>query len=1151
MKLALLIIAAFLLPWSVNSQAISLSLKNATMEKVIAEIKKQTSWHFIYTKEELDAGKPVTIQVSGATIKEVLDACFAGQPLTYSIIEQYVVIRRTEKPMEREQQPNGKVRGVVRNDSGEPLSGASINVKGTSRLTITNEKGEFALDDITKSDVLVITNVGYEPTEYSVGGAKNMGIVLQRLVNELKDVTVKVNTGYQELPKERVTGSFSFVDNKVFNQQVGTDIISRLEGIANGLLVDKRRLSNEGILIRGRSTIVGALGPLIIVDNFPYDGDIGNINPNDVESITILKDAAAASIWGTKAGNGVIVITTRKGRFNQALSIELNANITVEEKPNLFYRKIITTSEHIDIEEFLFNQGFYNSDINNTSTWPALTPVVETLLRRRNGQITTAEAAASLNSLRTFDVRDEFNKHFYQAGINHQYALTMRGGSEKIAWIFSAGHDRNQSTLADGYERINLRTEGTVRLTKRLQFSQSILFTSSKRVSGRPEYGNIMGTSNYLYPYARFSDENGNPLPINRQYRQGYMDTAGQGKLLDWKYYPLEDYKHNTSTNTTHDILVNAGLQYIMLKGLNLQLRYQFENQFIMSEFLQDEKSNSTRLLINHYSQLNRSTGQVIYKIPKGAIFDASNSTIRSHKVRTQADYTYSAGRHEINAIGGTELREGKIYGYGTRVYGYDPDKLTYSSVDYSNPYPNFVTGNIDFIPDYTAFSSRVQRFVSLFANASYQYDRKYVISLSGRRDASNLFGVNTNHRWTPLWSVGGAWNLSNEQFYKLSFLPYLRFRLTYGYSGNVDEGRTAVTTLLYQSPSIYTQTPTAIVFQHANADLRWERVRMFNAGVDFATSNKRISGSVEVYRKRGIDLFGSAPIDYTTGVGDVISKNVASMSGKGMDIELHTVNIDRPLQWTSTVFFNINTDKVTSYYLSSFQASRFISGSNTQVISALEGRPVYSVFSYYSAGLDPANGAPRGYINGQVSSDYNVLTGNNTLVQHLKYHGPALPSIFGAFRNTMTWKGVSLTVNITYKFGYYFRRESINYSDLFSQGNGHADYSKRWQRPGDENITTVPSMIYPVVGRRESFYSGSEVLVEKGDHIRLQYINASYTWDRKERSRLPFRQMQFYATVSNLGIIWRANKHDLDPDYRSRTIIPARSLAAGIRTIF
>jgi hypothetical protein len=220
--------------------------------------------------------------------------------------------------------------------------------------------------------------------------------------------------------------------------------------------------------------------------------------------------------------------------------------------------------------------------------------------------------------------------------------------------------------------------------------------------------------------------------------------------------------------------------------------------------------------------------------------------------------------------------------------------------------------------------------------------------------------------------------------------------------------------------------------------------------------------------------------------------------------------------------------------------------------VSGIEGKPVYAIFSYRWAGLDPQTGNPQGYVEGNVSQDYAAIRGASTQISDLKYHGSAIPTCFGSLGNTFTYRDFALTASITYKLGYFFRRQSVNYGLLYRNGDGNADFENRWQQPGDESFTNVPSMIYPANTNRDGFYAGSEVLVERGDHIRFQYITASYDFTNTAWKGLPFKHLQTYVNINNLGLLWAANRHGIDPDFQNRFAIPTpRSYALGLKTTF
>ncbi|SHH03372.1 SusC/RagA family TonB-linked outer membrane protein [Pedobacter caeni] len=1029
-----------------------------------------------------------------------------------------------------------------------PLRQVSVKIKGSNNTIHTDHLGNFNIKHNGNSMLLEISHVGYQSQEIVVlSNLKNrLIILLKEDVQDLKEVMI--STGYQQLPKERATGSFTIIDQKTLNQQMGPNILDRLEGVASSVLADRNTSGSNGrLMIRGLSTIQGPREPLIVLDNFPYEGELNNINPNDVANITILKDAAAASIWGARAGNGVIVITTKRGRFNQKLNIDFNINHTIGNKPDLSYLPQIASSDFVDVETMLYNKGYYKDDINSPFQ-PALSPIVELLIKRSASSPSEQERIdEQINALKGTDVRDDFNRYFYRRSLHQQYAINLSGGSESMNWLVSSGYDRSISHLDAPSKRLNFRVQNTVKLSKHLELSTAMTYTKNQLENGRPAYGEITGHKNSLAPYVRFADADGASLALSKAWKASHVLETGKGKLLDWQYYPLEDYKHNKSRNNQHSLIANVDINQKLPLGLSANVKYQYQRQQNTNQILNDEESYFSRNLVNSFSQISKA-GELTYKVPPGGILQLQNLLIQSNSLRGQLNLDRDWKNHKITAIAGVDFRETVNTGNMNRLYGYDEENITNGLVDHTQEHPHFITGSKSFIPSVTGISDQNSSLISLFTNAAYTFKDKYSISLSARKDASNLFGLHTNDKWNPLWSSGLAWEVSKESFYKSAILPYLNLRLTYGFNGNVDVGKSAVTTIEYFDTSPYTLMPMSRFNKYANPELKWETSRTINIGLDFSMMTNRISGSIEYYLKKGTDLFGTSLLDYTGGVGSSIIKNVASTKGSGVDLALNSKNIDGTFKWSTNLNFSINKDEITKYYLKNRQGSNFLNNG----ISGIEGKPTYSIFAYKWAGLDPQTGEPRGYLNNEISKAYNKITSAGTQIEDLRYYGSAVPTVFGSMGNTFSYRNLSLTFRLIYKFGYYFRRNSIDYPALYAQGRGHSDFSKRWKQSGDEDFTTVPANLYPFSNQMQALYTFSEALVERGDHIRLHYINLNYELNKDNFKRIPFKSLNLYFNINNPGILWRANKENIDPDYYGERTMPLpRSYSFGVRANF
>jgi TonB-linked SusC/RagA family outer membrane protein len=1123
-----------------NAQKITLNERNASLASVFKKIEIQTGYTFWYENKMLEQARKVNVAVNNASLQEVLDLCFKDQPLMYKIVDRIVVVQpkagNREPGIVNEEIAENPidVRGRVLNEDGEPVAGATVSVKGTKKATSTNANGEFFFRGISEKATLVVTGVNIESFEVDVNGKTNLTVNTKAKVVKGEEVKVEtVNTGYQKLSKERFVGSVTKIDSALYNRQVSTDVISRLDGITPILFDHRSGVSDKDRLqIRGISTIQSSREVLIILDNFPYIGDINNINPNDVEDITILKDAAAASIWGAKASNGVIVITTKKGKYNQAFTLSFSSNVKIIEKPRLFTQPIIGTSDYIDLEQFFFNQGTGLADTGLASR-PFFSPVYEILFKLRNGKISQSEANAQINSLRGLDVRNDLNKYVNRNSINQQNALTMSGGSNLLTYILSAGYDHNLLTrIGSQSDRYTIRTSSSFKPIKRLELQTGISFTQTED----KDYGSIFLPD---YPYVQLADALGNPLVVDYKYRGSYTDTAGGGKLLDWKYRPLEELQNRYTKNTTTSqyLLMNIGINLRFTNWLSGEVKYQYAKQSSFNESLQSLQSFYTRNLINRFYNPNV-PDNLKYPVPLGSILAVDNRYLTSNNLRGQLNIKKNwKQRNQLVALVGAEISNAQSQFNSSLLYGYDENNLQFkSNMDYNTSFPIYggLSGNSK-ISSGSGVGAGITRFASFFANVSYIY-KHYTIYASARKDGSNLFGVKTNNKWRPLWSVGAAWDISKENFYSVEWLSQLKLRSSFGYMGNPGNAL-ALSTIEFGGNSSYTGLAFSQIINPANPELQWEQVGEFNLGIDFSSQKNIVSGSIEFYLKKCTNLLQSIPLDPTTAFLSA-QFNVANLKGEGIDISINTKNIDRVLKWETIFLFNYNKSVVTKYNLRGYSAGSFV-GSSANV-NPIVGGVAFGVYSYRWGGLDPINGDPEGYLNGRLSKNYISISSDS--IQHQVFHGSALPLDFGSVRNSFSWKGFLLSTNITYRLAYYFRRTTVNFSQILSDPN--SDYYKRWQKLGDEAWTDVPSFIYPFNSNREGFYRYSAATVEKGDHIRLQDVRFSYKWENTRFKKLPFKNIQIFVTGTNLGILWRATKLGLDPE--SSSIKPSRNLAIG-----
>lgn len=1008
-----------------------------------------------------------------------------------------------------------------------PLTGASISQNGKV-VAITAKDGSFAVSVSKSVETFEVTYSGYKPTILKTEAGKQGGYIVALELDAKTIDEVIVSTGYQQIPKERATGSFEKIDRNLYDRVVNPNVLQRLDGITTGLYYSKLPGGDE-INIRGLSTISGNTQPLVIVDNFPYEGDINNLNANDIESITVLKDAAAASIWGARSANGVIVITMKKGRFNRPLSVSLNTAVSFQGKPKIMSDPdFIKSPDYIDIEHFLFSKGFYDADLTDIYSRPLVSPVVELLDKQRSGALTEGEANAALNELAGNDIRNDILKYLNRTGIRQQYSLGLAGGGSSINYLFNFGYDGNASNgVGNRNNRFTFSNVTGLKATKALDIQFGINY--ALQTGDQDGINNLDPSSRKIYPYAKLAGPGGVALPVDRDYRSSYLDTVGHGLLQDWSYRPLDELKYADNTSQSQDLLFRMNIKYNFSESLSLELNGKAEKTNSVQRNYYGKETYYTRNLVNLFSQL--SNGKVNYIIPLGGILDKSISTLSSLGGRAQINYNKNWNTiHQLNVLAGAEISDASVESSANRTYGFNESNLDFSNVDYVTEFETY--DDLQYFSTIPSsafqFSSTKNRLVSLFANAAYTFENKYTLSASARKDASNLFGVSSNNKWSPFWSAGAGWEISKERFYKLKNISFLKARLTYGYNGNINNGVAAVPTIeLLPSSTQITNLPWAIVKNLTNKNLKWERSGIVNAGIDFKGLSGRLDGTFEFYKKHSVDLISPVTLDPTTGIS-IMQLNVASIKTNGIDVRLHVVEIDKKLKLETSLLFSHVKNVVSKYANEFLNKSGYVNFSYT--INPREGQDPYALTSYRFAGLDSL-GNPVGYLNGSKSEDYvnivNAPTWNDLVVS-----GSSRPTTFGNLINSLSYKRFSLTLNIAYRFGYYFRRNTINYTALFYSGVGNVYYYDRWQQPGDEKVTNIPSMVYPANTYRDAFFTNSEATVSKADNVRIQDISLSYQFQRKNGALAILNRMQFYCYATNIGILWRANKFGLDPDY-------------------
>lgn len=1033
---------------------------------------------------------------------------------------------------------------------GKPVQDVSIRAVDDKGRTSSNKDGTFLLPVSKPTGTISFSHVGYKHLTLPYTAGVSITVRLIPLENQLDEVEV-VSTGYQKIPKERATGSFEVLTNEQINVSKSSHFINRLEGLSPSLRFEKRVPNlkpEEQIYQRGNSTLLGAWSPLIILDNFPYEGDLSNINPNDIENITILKDAAAASIWGTRSGNGVIVLTTKSGSKLDRIRLEVSSNFQIGQKPDIYKLPFMSSKSFIESEEFLFQNKYYDWMLYYPDY--TISPIVTSLAKLRDGKIDRDSYEKQKQQLEQYDVRDDYMKYLYRNSVSQQYYTSLAYGSKKMDFRGSLGYDRTVDNLRNNNsDRFSAKFLTSIRPTDRLSVDLNVAFASSGKKSqgddSKVGYGALYsGAGKAFYPYVRLVDDSGNGIDLETvTFRKSYIDTLAGGRLFPEHYNALNELYASENIAHMSDATMSISANYKLSDAWQLNTSYQYQQSLSKTTNNESLQSYFTQHYINLFTAFSPTA--LTYHVPVGDIYSRRIGDLFAHYLRGTFVFDKEVGSGHLNVLGGAEMKkmDNRIEGY--KLYGYQADRIEFTPVDYKTSFPllNGMQGR-DQIINGNKLEEYKQRFFSLFLNGSFTWKSKYIFSGSVRRDAANLFGVATNNKWQPLWSIGAAWELNKEVFFPKDLFSYFKLRATYGINGNVTTQISAYPTIAYDGVFPYTGYTNAYMVNPPNPDYRAERVRIANLGIDLATADKRLQATMEYFVKDAKDLVALANVDPTTGFYTQ-AVNIANFRNKGIEFNIQSTNVDLGnFKWKSNLLYTYSKSIVTKYNYRHASVDSYMWA--TTAPNPVVGRDLYGLYAFRFAGLDHDTGAPLGYYHGEVSKNYSEIM--SVGVDQVAYMGPSIPLHAGFLANTLSFKSWSLRANLQYKFKYFYRRKSINYTGLAQYWQMNDDFDQRWKKPGDEAYTNVPAFNYPINYLADRFYQNTDILIEPADHIRLKDINLQYTCSTSLRS---VKSFMIYLNADNLNLIlWRKSQYKNDPDYNY--LVPApRLYTIGLKAAF
>lgn len=1105
-----------------QQKEISVDMRNATIREVFSEIEESSDYVFLIGDDAASAlNRRVTIDRKKEPLNRVLDALFSDTELGYRVVERQVsVFLKTAKPsaalVQQQESKAITIKGKVTDRNDEPLPGVSILIKGTTQGIATDMDGHFILSDVLPDAILEVSYVGMKSQTIAVNGRTTFNIVMEDdelVLNEL------VVTGYQTLSKERVTGSYAVVSEKNTQGKLETNVLSRIEGLVAGI---NKTTRDDKIVIRGITTIHGEQNPLYIVDGMPYQGDLNAINPTEVQNITVLKDASASSIYGARAANGVIVITTKRGKEGKT-RISYNGSVKLMPKPDLNYLNLMNSSELIDLQIEGFN--FYHDKYSALNRRIALNPVIELLYKHENEELTGEELGKALNMYRSLDNRRQIESEFARTGLVHQHNLAISGGTQTNRYMATLNYlgDYGNQKFQDN-KRLGFSLKDDINFFKWLSADMGVTgsFYHKSGDNGVQNYADFMSA----YPsYYMLRDEQGNELSFRQNKSEYEIERLKALGLKDQTYYPIRNRSEESFRHTENYFRLHAGLKIDLAEGVNLELKYQTENTHTKNRQLYSENSYTVRDMINNAAQYDAQKKKLTLNIPEGGQLDETRTEWYSYTLRSQLNVSRAWGKHAIAALAGAERR--LVRHTGTRNYymGYDDNSLAIKPVNPLIMQPltgtEAIGGSFNWVYDkYNGLIHKEDRFISFYANASYTFDDRYALTGSIRIDQSNLFGTDPRYQYRPLWSMGGSWRMANEEFMKeVPWVNRLTLRLTSGVGGNIPKNVGPYLNIVNTGYNIWIGDFGAKISYPPNAELRWEKTVSTNIGVDFDLFQSRLGGSIDLYQKNTSDLLGNRNTDPTLGWSSLMV-NYGSMVNKGVEVSLQSTNYEnKKFAWHTHVMFSYNKNKLTNL-TGTEESVFFYTASNVQTV----GQPINSLFSYRYAGLDPKDGSVLVY-NRDGEKVKNVSS-----VKDLVYSGTRDPQYTASLKNMFSYGHFDLSFMFVFYGGHVMRDVVSDYMRGAPGTNLSRKAINHWRKPGDENIPEVaPAFNTNIYYTQAQTWYAADVHVKKADYIKLRDVSLTYNVPKNFLSRFSLNSATLTCQISNLW--WWAANGDIDPE--------------------
>ncbi len=1148
---------------------VSLQLQNVSLEKVIMELRKQTEIRFFYSIDKIKAIENVSVDAKNETLKSVLSSLLVGTGLTYTLLDDVVVIKDEGEVVAKDSVQGTLIKGIVKDKEGITLPGVSVTLKGTSVGVATDVKGAFALQVPSKDRiVLVFSFVGMQTKEVLYKGEKSLEVVLEEETQSIDEVVV---TGYQVIDKRELTSAISTVKAEQLERMGALTIDQMLEGKAPGLMImniSAQPGAATKMRVRAGATFTGTREPLWVIDGVIYEDPvpltpaeinsldnvnlIGNaitgLNPQDIAQIDILKDASATAIYGTRAANGVIVVTTKRGKSG-SLSLNYNGSISVVDRPRYSDLNLMNSKERIDVSREIAERNlYYPSQIHQFVGYEG---VLKKYYFREIDYAQFQKEVARLEAL-----NEDWFGELYRVALTHAHSVNLSGGNEKMRVYAGLSYDNQRGTeLNVGLYRVSGRVNGDFNLRKNVLISVGLSGSSQKAKYNHSAYSAF----NEAYNMSRAvpaREENGGLYYIDRISIQ---NTTGDYRYV--KYNILNELANSGRTVYNRDFNVRASVDWEIIHGLKVRSQFSFRNTTNSSE----EWIGGDTYYMSMWRSIGDDADEESKKgtvVPFGGLYSSGMVLSEATSILTQINYNKSFGeRHFFNLNIGQEASSTIYKGAeGWMAPGYNheqgrsfikiPTFLMTEIDDLKYPFMLrwLADGGVGGASVYPTVTDRVRNVMSMFAIFNYSFENRYIFNFNIRSDGSNQFGQYERYKFRPAWSTSVRWNLHNEPFIKnmaVSFMDELALRLSYGFRGNPPSASPYLTIQNYgQGNTDLSPEYVSELASFPNANLKWERTKTLNIGLNHSWLGGRISGALDYGYSKSLDLLLTRPVSLVNGASSQLY-NGGSKEDHTFEFNIMTQNIKtKDFQWN----MNFNITRVKEKILDGINedvsfstVESFLNGS-----IYMKGFPIDGFYSYRFGGLD-SNGLPtfEGMVGDKNLTNRDGYWDTRTIYAQLQkalvYEGSRLPLFYGGFGTEFKYKNLRLSASFTYKIGQKVRLLEMygeNQTMPLPEQNMTGEFNKRWRKPGDEAHTNIPALSNELLTPSYTFeeavspyvlpwqksywwaYDRSDVRTAKGDYIRWQLLTLNYDLPDRHLKRLGISNMRFGFQVQNIGYL-------------------------------